>query len=195
MIRHPSSIYFTAALAIAALASVDCALAAEARGAGRSTSVALGAEDDGRQTNDRDGGRIAASGGGGVPSMRGPSRNMMKVKPDISENTMMRERMHATKNPSAKTAKDETRSPTGSITNKPTGAKAIKSAKTEAPIAPINSPTEEPSMAPTTSYYPTTSEEPSMAPTTSYNPTTSEEPTPTTPNFYPTTGKGTKSGK
>ena len=87
--------------------------------------------------------------------------------------------MHATKNPSAKTAKDETRSPTGSITNKPTGAKAIKSAKTEAPIAPINSPTEEPSMAPTTSYYPTTS----------------EEPTPTTPNFYPTTGKGTKSGK
>jgi hypothetical protein len=103
---------------------------------------------------------------------------MMKVKPDISENTMMRERMHATKNPSAKTAKDETRSPTGSITNKPTGAKAIKSAKTEAPIAPTIFPSEEP-----TPLYPTD------VPT--YNPTISESPS-TTP--LPT-GKRAKSGK
>ena len=168
MIRRPSSIYFTAALAaMAALAyHVDSALAAEAaRGAALSTSSVArrGAEDGDRR----------------VP----PPRDMMKVKSDSSENITMRTRVHATKkDPSAKAAKDETRSPTGSKANKTTGSKATtttdtatKAAKTSHPTAttapsisptastaPSISPTEDPTYYPT--YYPTASESPSTTP-------------------------------
>jgi len=166
MIGRPSSIYFTAALAsMAALAHhVDSALAAEAaRGAALSTSsVARGGAEDG----DR---RV-------VP----PPRDMMKVKSDSSENITMRTRMHATKkDPSAKAAKDETRSPTGSKANKTTGSKATKTtdtstkaAKTSPPTAstaPSTAPTEDPTHYPT--FYPT------HDPTTSESPSTNPVPT------------------
>ncbi len=157
MIGRPSSIYFTAALAsMAALAHhVDSALAAEAaRGAALSTSsVARGGAEDG----DR---RV--------------------VPPHSSENITMRTRMHATKkDPSAKAAKDETRSPTGSKANKTTGSKATKTtdtstkaAKTSPPTAstaPSTAPTEDPTHYPT--FYPT------HDPTTSESPSTNPVPT------------------
>ena len=145
-----------------ALASVDCARAAEVRGAERSPSFARGAEDDGRRANDPDG-RIAASGGG-VPSMDGP-RKMMMTKPDSSG--IMRERMHAAKKASAKSPKDGT-TPSPAVAKAAKDKSTLKTKDTDTKArkttAPTFSPaTDTPTLAPTflPPFFPTTSDFPS----------------------------------